>query len=357
MKSNVGSDRQSFYFLNYAKALGIIALMLYHSEARPLNAFVILYFLQMFFFISGFTYKDEYSKKPILFLKKRGRSLYLPFVGYCLLFLSLHNLLAQMNIYHPEDVYSRSQMLHNAWRILNLENTEQLSGAMWFLIPLITVSVLFCGLSYLVRKVGGSEQLRFAIVLGLFILGNYLILEHHIYPRYLDLSLATLIFYYLGHLYRRYKDSVPLSLPVAVVCAISIWLSKDYGIIQMDKQDLISPSFLYCGVAGIYFNLYIAQAMERWKEWKLMNYIGQNTMIILALHLLAFKLVHVFLITRGGQSWASLADFPKIPNTGRFWYLYAFVGLAVPLFLKRVVQFITPKRNKLEAERARTSAA
>ena len=81
---------------NIVKALGIISMVKGHASAPvPLKNFIYLYHMALFFFMSGYFFKEEYNFKT--FLIKRIKSLYVPFVGYFLLFRLMHNVLYKLN--------------------------------------------------------------------------------------------------------------------------------------------------------------------------------------------------------------------------------------------------------------------
>lgn len=62
-------------------------------------------------------------------------------------------------------------------------------------------------------------------------------------------------------------------------------------------------------------------------------YMGKHTMIIFALHFLAFKVVSAIIIDVLGFEYVRLSEFPVITNISSFWWLaYSLMGLLLPLF-------------------------
>ena len=51
--------------MTYAKTIGIIAVVIGHSGS-PLTDFVYQWHIVLFFFISGYFYKETYSKTPVI---------------------------------------------------------------------------------------------------------------------------------------------------------------------------------------------------------------------------------------------------------------------------------------------------
>jgi fucose 4-O-acetylase-like acetyltransferase len=113
-------------------------------------------------------------------------------------------------------------------------------------------------------------------------------------------------------------------------------LCTKYGYIQILQRKYISlPFLLVCGATGIYFNLYICKKLTAQKSVRIINYIGENTLIILALHLLFFKIASLILIHFQNLPVNDLASFPTIKGTSKhWWWLYSLCGLIFPLIIK-----------------------
>jgi fucose 4-O-acetylase-like acetyltransferase len=59
--------------MNIAKAIGIMAVVIGHSNS-PIDNFIYLWHMPLFFFISGYFYKDNYTFNIKLLIKKRRSS-------------------------------------------------------------------------------------------------------------------------------------------------------------------------------------------------------------------------------------------------------------------------------------------
>lgn len=77
---------------------------------------------------------------------------------------------------------------------------------------------------------------------------------------------------------------------------------------------------------------------ERWNEqpgWLqgLLRFAGENTMSVLAFHILAFKLVSYLIVVCNSLPIGRVAEFPVIDDYAKdgWWVAYLFVGSAVPL--------------------------
>ena len=112
--------------------------------------YINMFHMPLFFFFSGYCFKVAYLDAPQKYAMKRIKGIYVPYVKYCILFLLLHNLFFNLNIYNEYYGYQGSvSRVYNygdvsLWVIKLLKITtamigeEQLLGGYWFL------HTLFC---------------------------------------------------------------------------------------------------------------------------------------------------------------------------------------------------------------------
>lgn len=340
------ASRDEILYMNYMKFFGIFYLLLWHTGIRDLNVFVISFFLQMFFFVSGYFYKKIYSDNPLVFIRKRLKTLYVPFVAYSLTFLALNNFLVDIHVLDKNMYMSLNEIYHYLLGILTLESELRLAGALWFVSALFISSVLFCCISATLKKIisvsgynDKYESIRFLIVLSLFLFANYLSIIKVTFPRYIDISLVLMFFYYLGYLYQKYEKHIQINIFIAISSILTIFICVKYGFPQFSQRKYIHPSYiLVCGIAGIYFNIYISKLFASCRSIEFVNYAGKNTMVVLAMHFLAFKLVSLIIIYTQNLPLETLSSFPVIrsANQGYRW-LYLAAGLLVPLAGKYLI--------------------
>ncbi len=91
--------------MDIMKALGIIYVVMGHTLVNPMHNFIYLFHMPLFYFVSGFFYNDRYTVQPVQFLKKRIKTLYIPFLKYELVFLALHNIFFNINLYSDKVFY------------------------------------------------------------------------------------------------------------------------------------------------------------------------------------------------------------------------------------------------------------
>ena len=127
--------------VSIAKGIGIILMVVSHSgDPDVLNRFIYAFLMPMFLFLSGYLFDIKYLDNKKLFLKKRLKSLYLPFVKWSLIFLLFHNLLAGCGIY--DEYYTWRTLVLRAAGAVAFRDTDELLKTFWFLRDLFWASMI-----------------------------------------------------------------------------------------------------------------------------------------------------------------------------------------------------------------------
>ena len=138
--------------VNYLKALGISLMVLGHTRVNPqVVDFIYMFHMPLFFFASGFCFKDKHLSSLKLYVQNKLKSIWWPYVKWGLLFLLLHNLLFHLNVYNDQygykesvsHLYDLSEFRHIAYVIVfKMQGAEQLLGGYWFLNALFFGSII-----------------------------------------------------------------------------------------------------------------------------------------------------------------------------------------------------------------------
>jgi fucose 4-O-acetylase-like acetyltransferase len=334
---------QRHQYWDILKGLGIATVVVGHSGS-PLIPFVYMYHLALFFFISGCLYKDTYSETPIVYVAKRTRSLYWPFVKYGILFLILHNVFLHLNILsakvEPGIIAAREyhirDMVRMAEEIVTLISTEQMAGAMWFIPLLFITCILFCFIRYLSIRFAGRHSLLATggISITLFVIGIILAQKNIILSRHADVAFVVLPILFTGYLFNNSRFQLVAHWGIVFFCVLFlVFVSRKYGFIQLDNRIYISPwLFITASFAGIYINLYLGKIIQKSSFLgKSFAYIGRRSLMIMALHFLAFKAVSALYILANGVPAYWFAKFPVITGSNGWWIAYTITGIGIPL--------------------------
>ncbi len=324
--------------------------------------FIYLFHMPLFFFCSGIFYKEITDLgAAIFFLRKRIIGLYLPFVKWSVFFLLLHNLFMSIGIYNTlygfeggSSYYTISDMFQKLFAIMfTMHDYEELLGGFWFIRALFFTSILIAIFPFLFRKFSkGRYELRCMLFLILTVLIRRISPDPEFWR---DLSMGTLgaFFYMLGYVLMRYK-SCWHNKYATILCCIILILSYFYfkdGISMGCGYNKVLP-FSISALSGTILTLCISNTIER--RWALVKcilyYIGNHTLVILALHFLSFRFVSYIIALLFGVDVIHVAEHPVIKDVNIphscWWILYCIMGIVLPLLLNWIWQIVMVKIKK-----------
>lgn len=332
------SNRQNtnrYEFIDVAKALLMILTVIGHSGS-PFTPYIYLFHLSGFVFFSGFLFKEKTFdlKKNI---EKKIKTLYFPYVKYQLIFLFLSTIFSLTYIYkYNPDYYTLRHYVNGIIATLTFGGGGgDLLGAMWFIVLLLEVSILYIVIYYLAVKVFKSNKLLDFIIIFLYIFG--MTLNHfQIYlPRYIDTAMIMVIFYQLGFYFNKYKNRIPINIFYFIIALINLYILNQFGKVDIGVHNFTNFCFfLISSLSGIYCIIYVSNTFVKYGISQYFIYIGKNTMTILALHFLSFKLVTYLIIISNSYSFERLSEFPILIDHTNLWFLYSIVGIIIPLLFK-----------------------
>ena len=327
---------------NYLKAYGIIMVVIGHAGApADISKLISLFHMPLFFFISGYFYKDEYVQNIWDFVKRRLKGLYLPSVIFGIGFVFLHNLFMDLNIYSdkmgyrgPSHYYTKEEIIAKSINVLKFKYSEEMAGVFWFFPALLFVFLIFITVSAILNKIKikHMEEIRFAMVVLIMVIGNYAIRNGKIlyFWEMNTAFIATAIFYF-GYLYKKNESKIPMGGMYAILALILLVVNSKQGSISMVANSYVNiPFLLMNSFLGIYLTLYVSKVLTK-KDNKLLNYIGANTIGIMILHFLSFKIVNTIQVAVYDYPAYKISGFPVLNGQNGWWIAYTFVGVFIPI--------------------------
>ncbi|WP_373810239.1 acyltransferase family protein [Porphyromonas loveana] len=98
----------------------------------------------LFFFYSGYFFREVNLKTPWKFLKGKITTLHIPTIKYGIMFLVLRNLMIPLHLSNQAPIGSWSEFWNNGLDpIIRFYDTEQMMGAFWFLRVLFFANIIF----------------------------------------------------------------------------------------------------------------------------------------------------------------------------------------------------------------------
>lgn len=351
--------------ISISKGIAIILMVMGHANCPgQLNTFIYEFHMPLFFISAGFFFSTRYINEEATFVKRRIKGLYLPFVKWSVAFLLLHNLFFKLGLLneqygnsaggvtHPYQWHTMQQRL---WNIVTAMSSydEFLAGAFWFFRALLVASilhlVLFKMFAFLATKTGRESQpttigaLVCMTTLGLaaWQTGEGLRITTIVQGGYRDI-MGT-FFFGCGFIFSQHKETYKATwwntvLLFAVTLLFSLHASSCMDFRPDIWRCLKLPVPAICGTLFVYnISLYIDRKEGVAK--RLLTYCGDNTLSVLVLHLLSFKLVSLLKIWCYGLDIAHIGSHTVVhvnESSDGFWMLYTIVGVGVPLVLTYV---------------------
>lgn len=353
------------------KGLAIIMIVFGHTGHG--GAFVYLFHLELFFFVTGFLYNEmKYGDQPFTFLQKRIEGAWPRYTVYSIFLALTHNYMVKHGLMAPgTDVhYALPQMLTSLFHGMIFQSPELLAGPMWFVPVWILGAALFGGVVWLARCFGRMKDgiIVLCALLGMGI-GYYFIGQGIRLFYGFELSFFVLPLFAEGYFLQKYagdfatKIRGPLALGLLVVSFIALTLFVKNGIWFDLSARSVHGAWFFVGTAiGTVFTLMltlliekltcglcdtsVASAMrmgeaDRSTTWAPMlqkirrsigeplAYIGRHSFDVMAFHIFVFKTLDMFLRKLYFRNPAmDLSDYPS-PLSEHYWLLYTLVSLAV----------------------------
>jgi fucose 4-O-acetylase-like acetyltransferase len=219
---------------------------------------------------------------------------------------------------------------------------EPLVGALWFLVALFVVNIMFLILSIINVKINKRYNLNIIpwVVLFAFIIGYYLDHEKYHWCDHFHLLVAfiTLLVFYAGYILKRLDLNKYIHwFPAVISFFLLIYTCNKYGSVYLALvyRNLNNPLvFIVGSFTGIYVNLYLANIIQRYKYVaNLFSDIGRRSLSIMALQFVAFKAVNLFYVLYKKEPLIYLAKFPVITSQHYWWIAYLTLGITIPMCL------------------------
>ena len=335
--------------IDIIKAVGIICVVLGHTEVMPSAGFVNLFHVGLFFIASGIFYKESYTDTAAgvgTVIVKRIKRLYIPFVLYNLFFLCFRNALTAAGFLDGM-ILDRNGILRQVFGIVKLTSGEVLPGPDWFIRALFILEVLYTLVDFLIKKICGKRYHigRWVVSAGLLGLGYFLcvnkvMLATNYFTIPLDLGTicsSWILFtagFELPAVLKKFKAkwNTVKDILLMLACFVILCVMMRFGgISYADNYYPNIPYFLIAAAAGFGFSYGLAGLLEKTPSLikRFFVFTGGVTLEILMMHLLGFKIVTFIIYKTLNLGRAALASFPVY--SADYWIAYLITGMAFSL--------------------------
>ena len=325
-------------YISIAKAIGIVLMVVGHSGCpQAVSRFIYIFHMPLFFVCSGLFFKEITEKnKLIKFYHKKIHGLYLPYLKWSLLFLILHNSFRYLHITGSR-IYTAEDYLNGLVRLLTMTDYELLIRPFWFLKELLLASLCVANISFLhshfLTQIKTIHLLLLSLALSIF--AKFL----PPIPLIGDSSVVflSIAYFYTGILISQYKEYFHTGTTLLVITTMIVTFGSILFVGKIDMRFTTASNtipYYLLSLTGVIMIFVLSKRIERIKGTSALYYIGNNTMPILAMNLLALKAGSLIKIWIYGMPFDYLESYTVIyDNNTWFWLLYTIVGITIPLFL------------------------
>lgn len=347
--------------VSMAKGVAIILMVMVHAHFSNYGGkFVNMFHMPLFFFMSGYCFKEAYLDNFKEYLKKRIKGAYWPYVKWSLFFLLLHNIFFAINIYNGDYGYKgivsqyyncEDFLRHGILVFTTMTGEEQLLGGYWFLHSYMIAAIL----SFLIIKVfrkrtlmtlGGGGVLLLLCFIMLYIKKS---IPYYVSPR----EVLAAFFIVMGYVYKKSKLKFEEHPVIVIIIGLALVLigTKHWqcGMLILTWQKVIPYSISAIAGTLMVFSLCKYLSKMTFVE-KLLTYIGDRTLDVLTWHFLSFKAISLLIIVTYAMPIKRLAEFPVIDEYAcqGWWILYLMTGIVISL----VIELVLSKTKRIAINKA-----
>lgn len=292
----MGNAKVKYNYLDAARGLALLLVMI--SHAHGLSSFLIFYYIQVFFIISGYLYQPggrSYGET----MKKKAKRLLIPYFGYSALlwcfYASMRRDGAAMKqslfgvFYSRFCLYKTTEVTDNVY-LLDIAN-----GAMWYLTAFFVTSLLF----YLIAEKCLSD-IKITIIVSVILLAATMLLNELpvLLPWSIDIAGIATVLMLIGAWMRKIEFFEKKSAWWLVIINLVLYVGMvifngrlNMSIREYGKFDSLSvPFFLIVSVTGSVLCIWVCKWTEKLKINGFLRYIGTHTIELLCLHMLGLEL-------------------------------------------------------------------
>lgn len=353
--------------LDIIKCIGIILMVIYHSRVPDYIGEIILTFVMPLFFISsGWFFSEQNLDDCRGFAVRKLKTIYLPYLKWCVIFLLLHNVFYSLGIIN--DVYGanngsvshwysiKDMVVHAADFTFRMNGYDgYLLGAYWFVRSLLWGSLLLCFSSALMCRLTKLKKTTciFSVAVIFVIMGGAISLFNiHIpfWPQGGYREMMAAFFIGMGFMLRKMEWWKSNYMMVIYMIVIPVSLQIEPTSMSTKQTFVMWLLIPYTGLAGfaLVYKFSNAVAQNQGKTADCLSYIGRQTFYIMTFHFLMFKPASLLKTYIYGMDWKMVGCHPVIPPEGDNWYwvVYTVTSLVLSIGMARIIESIpSPKLN------------
>lgn len=320
-------------WIDCAKGIGCILVVSAHAMPKDTIIWIMInqFHMPLFFVISGFLLKTDIDF--MLFIKKKAKALYLPYVisGIC-------TYLVSMLINTDYSINTFKNLLKAIMKLILMIQPGPLLGATWFLASLLLAEVIVYGLN----RTNNFAAIKTIAVCTMFLLG----INTHL-PYKISTTLVATFFVYLGFYVNKisleHKYYSKYGLIATLASSIILFLSAPVNRVSFStntyQNKILFIPIALVGIVGVY-SLSILSVKRKNIVGDILIWLGKNSIAILIWQFIAFKIITLIQIIYYKEDISNISMFPYFYTSIIWVLLYTLAGVFLPsfcfTFIKRI---------------------
>lgn len=238
------------------------------------------------------------------------------------------------------EAWSWKEIIKNILKSFLLSGGTKVGGALWFICILIKVSLLYCFIDLCIKKICNKPILFQGLVSVILLTIGYFLHLSGIKFLSLDKVFSYYYLFYFGYILKQYNvynyfDKWVYRFCIFLFVFISLIICNKYGKIELADTEYTNPLFfILTSVLGWHLIYEISYFLSKSKKLsKIIITIGRNTLSVVILHFLCFKIVNLIAIKIEETPIFLISCFPVYKKTEAWWLLYCLIGVGIPVIL------------------------
>lgn len=336
--------------MDILRGIGIILIVLGHSGFQYTH-FLYLFHLAIFFIVSGYFFNEDYVKdKESLkrYIIKKIKRLYIPFAIGNIICILLNNFFINVNLYNNinHHYFTIKEMIINILKVILFKGHTEMLGATWFLPILFVITVAYAIIEYIMKKCSNKNTNIIQLIVSiLFFTIGYCLSIKNINIKIISIQFLTCyILFDFGRKIGKYKIETKNSTKMLIMISTFILLIilNRLGTIELSKNEYTNPIyFISVSILGWYLIYELSYFVSKTKViTQILQYIGQNTMPILILHFVAFKIINAIFVVIFNANITLISKFPIWLKGGAWWIVYTLAGVLLPITFNEFQKYL-----------------
>lgn len=279
--------------IDIAKGIGIYLVCLGHTTPNEVVLkWLYSFHMPLFFFLSGIFHSQ--SENYFVFFKKKVRALLVPYLFFAITLFMFFLLVSKKIGFSVGENLSVKENFIGIFIGTEIKDLSQVSwgGQLWFLLALFLVA----NFMYFVKKISLKSQILMNFLM--ILINIYLSKKIHFYLPWCFLTvLMAFNFYWIGNYFKNDilgRKNIP-NLILLVLGIINLIISQLNGRVDMWGNNYGNLILFFIGAySGILFLIFFIKRFIL--NNKLLEYIGKNSLVVLAYHRRGITIIKVVFI-------------------------------------------------------------